>query len=65
MNEEMAAIDFPLPPKDEQTSLAQCINRFTTKIDQAIAIKEKQISGLWEYKTSLINAAVTGQIKVA
>ena len=34
------------------------------KIDDAISIKEDQIAALKEYKTSLINAAVTGKIKV-
>lgn len=34
------------------------------KTDSAIVIKERQIAALKEYKTSLINAAVTGKIKV-
>ena len=34
-------------------------------LEDAIAIKEEQIAALKEYKTSLINAAVTGKIKVA
>ena len=34
------------------------------KIENGIAMKERQITALKEYKTCLINAAVTGKIKV-
>lgn len=64
MNEEMAAIEFPLPPIEEQTKLASAIDTQSDKVSNAILIKESQISALKEYKTSLINAAVTGKIKV-
>ncbi|MEF2549619.1 restriction endonuclease subunit S [Aurantimonas sp. E1-2-R+4] len=54
-----------IPPLDEQRGIVQHINSECEKIDNAIRIKEDQIAALKEYKTSLINAAVTGKIKVA
>ena len=53
-----------IPPKSEQISIVKYIHANTQKIDAGIAIKEREISALKEYKTSLINAAVTGKIKV-
>lgn len=53
-----------LPPLAEQRQIVEHIVRQSTKIDDAISIKNAQIAALKEYKTSLINAAVTGKIKV-
>ena len=53
-----------LPPKNEQSEIVQHLKRETGKVDTAILIKQEQIAKLKEYKTSLINAAVTGKIKV-
>ena len=53
-----------LPPMAEQREITQSIEAMTAKINSGIAIKERQIAALKEYKTSLINAAVTGKIKV-
>jgi len=53
-----------LPPMDEQHQIIQSITAMTTKINSGITIKERQVAALKEYKTSLINAAVTGKIKV-
>lgn len=53
-----------LPPMAEQQEITQAIEAMTAKISSGIAIKERQIAALKEYKTSLINAAVTGKIKV-
>ena len=64
MNEEMAVIEFPLPLLAEQTAIADFIDDESEKINAAIKIKENQIAKLNEYKTTLINAAVTGKIKV-
>lgn len=55
----------PLPPIEEQREIVAYIDEASRKIEDAIAIKEEQIAALKEYKTSLINAAVTGKIKVA
>ncbi|MDX1348825.1 MAG: restriction endonuclease subunit S [Putridiphycobacter sp.] len=52
-----------LPPLQEQTAIAQFLDDKTTKIDQAIAIKEQQISLLKERKQILIHKAVTRGIR--
>lgn len=52
------------PPIPEQRSIVTHIENGSNKINKAISIKEAQISALKEYKTTLINAAVTGKIKV-
>lgn len=59
------AFKTPLPPIEEQREIVAHIDESSRKIEDAIAIKEEQIAALKEYKTSLINAAVTGKIKVA
>lgn len=64
MNEEMAAIEFPLPPIAEQVALAEEIDAQNEKVNSAIELKQRQIEALKEYKATLINAAVTGKIKV-
>lgn len=54
-----------LPPPKEQAELVENCEDITTRIDGAIEVKRRQIDALNEYKTSLINAAVTGKIKVS
>ena len=54
-----------LPPLAEQRDIIIIMSREVEKIAGAIDIKKKQITALKEYKTSLINAAVTGKIKVS
>lgn len=53
-----------LPDLVEQDAIVEQVEREAGKIDKAISLKESQITALREYKTSLINAAVTGKIKV-
>ncbi|WP_397362972.1 restriction endonuclease subunit S [Olleya sp. R77988] len=48
-----------LPPLPEQTKIAQFLDDKTTKIDDAIAIKQQQINLLKERKQILIHKAVT------
>ncbi|MDB9780480.1 restriction endonuclease subunit S [Flavobacteriaceae bacterium] len=48
-----------LPPLQEQTAIAQFLDDKTTKIDEAINIKQQQISLLKERKQILIHKAVT------
>lgn len=48
-----------VPPLPEQTKIAQFLDDKTTKIDEAIAIKEQQINLLKERKQILIHKAVT------
>lgn len=63
--DDFGAISVALPPPAEQTDIVAHINRLSEKIEDAVRLKEEQIAALKEYKTSLINAAVTGKIKVA
>lgn len=58
-------LPMAIPPREEQDAIFDFVQREAGKIDQAVQIKEDQIAALKEYKTSLINAAVTGKIKVA
>ena len=55
---------LPLPPRFEQHSIAEFLNHETAKIDAMIAKVNEAIEHLTEYRTSLIYAAVTGQINV-
>lgn len=63
--EAFGAFKTPLPPIEEQREIVAHIDEASRKIEDAIAIKANQIAALKEYKTSLINATVTGKIKVA
>ena len=63
--DNFSKVDLFLPPLNEQAEIAAHIKAGCEKIDNGIAIKEGQIAALKEYKICLINAAVTGKIKVA
>lgn len=51
-------------PIYEQKEIAIFIETQSSKIDQAVSIKEQEIEKLKEYKVSLIDAVVTGKVKV-
>jgi restriction endonuclease S subunit len=53
-----------IPPVEEQKEIVRHIDREVAKVEAAIELKERQIEALKEYKATLINAAVTGKIKV-
>lgn len=57
-------LPMAIPSRQEQDNIVAYIENETGKIDKAVSVKEKQVTVLKEYKTSLINAAVTGKIKV-
>ena len=59
MNGEMANIYVPLPPLNQQISIANYLEKKLLKIDETITIKEKQIELLKERKQILIQNAVT------
>ena len=63
--ENFADVDLYVPPYQEQAEIADHIKHSCDRIDDAIKIKQNQIAKLKEYKTTLINAAVTGKIKVS
>jgi type I restriction enzyme S subunit len=56
---ELSRLTIPIPPIDEQSAIAQFLDRKTALIDKAIAIKEKQIELLKERRQILIHKAVT------
>lgn len=53
-----------VPPLEEQKEITAHIGNVSERIENGIFLKQKQIAALKEYKSSLINAAVTGKIKV-
>ena len=53
-----------IPPIKEQIEISEFLEEVSTKINSAISLKEKEIEKLKEYKSTLINSAVTGKIKV-
>jgi type I restriction enzyme S subunit len=55
----MREIPFLIPPLQEQTAIANFLDQKTALIEQAIAIKEKQIELLKERRQILIHKAVT------
>jgi type I restriction enzyme S subunit len=54
----------PLPSAEYQLAIVRHIETQSQKIDASIALQEKQIVKLKEYKAVLIDGAVTGKIKV-
>lgn len=52
------------PSFEEQTEIVDYLVSQTSKMDAAILSQEQQIEKLREYKTTLINSAVTGKIRV-
>ncbi|KTF19549.1 restriction endonuclease subunit S [Pseudoalteromonas sp. 10-33] len=53
-----------LPPMDEQEMIVSFLEKESLRYDEAISQQQAQIEKLKEYKTTLINSAVTGKIKV-
>jgi type I restriction enzyme S subunit len=54
-----------LPPKEEQTAIANYLDEKTQKIDAIVSNIGKQIDTLKELRKTLINDVVTGKIKVS
>lgn len=63
--DKLGILSVPCPPKHEQDAIIAYLNKHEQSIESAISIKYDQITALKEYKTCLINAAVTGKIKLA
>jgi len=55
---------FVFPPKEEQQEIASWLDNKTGKIDEALDQTEMSIQYLYEYRSALITAAVTGKIDV-
>jgi len=62
--DRFGVVEVPYPPVEEQTKIIAHIEQLFLKIDRAIEHQQAQIQNLKEYKTTLINSAVTGKIKV-
>lgn len=59
------AIECPFPTMEEQIVIVDHLNGKCSQIDQLIAIKQKKIDKLNEYKKSLIYEYVTGKKEVS
>ncbi|EPY4736892.1 restriction endonuclease subunit S [Klebsiella quasipneumoniae] len=55
---------IPIPPNDEQISIVKHVKAEWDKLDKAIDLLASQIGKMKEYKTALIDSAVTGKIKI-
>lgn len=62
---DLKTIYTPIPPIQEQTAIVTHIETQSAKIDKAIKLQEQQIEKLKELKSTLIDSAVTGKIKVS
>ncbi|TNJ35930.1 restriction endonuclease subunit S [Prosthecochloris vibrioformis] len=60
----VGGIVIGIPTIEEQTAIANYLDRETAKIDKLIDKVEEAIERLQEYRTALITAAVTGKIDV-
>lgn len=60
----MGKFPIPIPPIKEQKEISKWIENASQKLSTAISLKEQEIAKLKEYKSTLINSAVTGKIKV-
>ncbi|MDT7525109.1 restriction endonuclease subunit S [Pseudidiomarina sp. GXY010] len=54
----------PLPPIGEQLEIIEHVKMVEESLDSVVLDLEKQIENIKEYKTTLINSAVTGKIKI-
>ena len=62
--DEFKRLNTITPPIREQAAIVTHINTESRKTNKAITLLQQQIDKLKEYKTTLINSAVTGKIKV-
>jgi type I restriction enzyme, S subunit len=56
---------LPIPPLKEQEQIVAYLSQETTKIDNLIDVAKATLHLLQERRTSLISAAVTGQLQIA
>lgn len=62
--DRLASVRVPVPPSEEREKITELIKKQSAKFENAIQTKADQITKLKEYRTTLINAAVTGKIRV-
>lgn len=62
---DLSRLFLAIPPIQDQTAIVTHIETQSSKIDKAIKLQEQQIEKLKELKSTLIENAVTGKIKVS
>jgi len=62
--EKVSAFEFIIPPVEEQTAIAEHLDKKTATIDAIVANIKLQIDRLKELRKTLINDVVTGKLKV-
>nr|WP_282100540.1 restriction endonuclease subunit S [Pseudoalteromonas sp. MMG005] len=62
--DKLGGFKLPFPPELEQNQIIKFVETESNKFDKAVDLQHQQIEKLKEYKTTLINSAVTGKIKV-
>lgn len=62
--DDLFDITVGVPPKEEQQKILEYLESEADKFDKAISLQKSQIEKLKEYKSTLINSAVTGKTKV-
>ncbi|MFT6835506.1 MAG: type I restriction enzyme S subunit, partial [Francisellaceae bacterium] len=60
----LSSFKIAFPPINEQKEIVDFISAQSEKLNESIDIQFQQIEKLKDYKTTLINSAVTGKIKV-
>jgi len=61
---DLKRLCLPVPPRQEQTRIAEHLNVATERIHALTARVQESIERLREYRTALISAAVTGKIDI-
>ena len=59
--DKLSSMPIPFPPLSEQQAIASYLDEKCADIDHLIALKQKKIDSLKEYKKSVIYEAVTGK----
>lgn len=62
--DKYSSLPVIIPPIEEQKAILEKYHIDNQKIVKAISLKEQEIEKLKEYKSSLINSAVTGKVKI-
>lgn len=62
--EELGTVYVPYPPKAEQDQIVQKLSEKRQRIDSLVEHCSTHIARLREYRSSMISAAVTGQLDI-
>lgn len=62
--DNFSKVDLFIPPVEEQREIAKYVSGFVASSDEGVELLTAQIEKLQEYKTTLINSAVTGKIRI-